>query len=369
MNAPPSKERVIEALHEVMDPELGRNLVDLGMVRDVLVEGARVRLTLALTITACPLKAHLSESARAAIAALPGVEEVQVETMPMTDEERLRMFGRAFSPQPQANRIRSVVAVMSGKGGVGKSMVTAVLATELRRRGRRVGILDADVTGPSIPHLFGIDSRAMAGPGGILPARSRLDIAIMSANLLLPDEDTAVIWRGPMIVRAIRQFWTDVLWGELDLLLVDLPPGTSDAALTVMQNLPLSGLVLVTTPQSLAAIVVRKGLHMAQQLGLPVLGVVENMGHFLCPDCGRRHELFGPGRAEELARQAGAPLLARLPLDPAISRLADEGRIEEYSSEASGAMAQAFGEAVAAEAEARKASAEAASAAAQLVPS
>lgn len=280
------------------------------------------------------------------------------------------MFGRAFSPEPQPNRIGSVVAVMSGKGGVGKSMVTAVLATELRRRGQRLGILDADVTGSSIPHLFGIDSRAMAEPGGrMLPARSRLDIAIMSANLLLPGEDTAVIWRGPMIARAIHQFWTDVRWGELDFLLVDMPPGTSDAALTVMQSLPLSGLLLVTTPQDLAGIVVRKGLHMAQQLGVPVLGVVENMSYFLCPDTGRRHELYGPSRAEDLARLAEAPLLARLPFDPVISRLADEGRIAEYSSEASATMAQGLVDAMAAGTAARKATSEAASAVARLVPS
>lgn len=337
-----TKETVVEALRQVMDPELGRDLVDLGMIRDVQVGKGRLQVTLALTTMACPLRNRLAEDARAAVATLPGVEEVQVELAEMTAEERARAFSRPPSPTQQFNRIQRVVAVMSGKGGVGKSLVTALLAAELARQGHQVGILDADVTGPSIPRLFGLRRQPMGSPLGIVPARSRLGIQVMSINLLLPEEDTAVIWRGPIISSVIQEFWTDVLWGTLDYLLVDLPPGTSDAALTVMQSLPLNGVILVTTPQDLAAMVVRKGLHMARQMGVPVLGVVENMSYFVCPDTGHRHEIFGPGHAEDLAHRAGAPLLARLPIDPEIARLCDTGRIEEYVSEATVALAPVF---------------------------
>lgn len=339
MNAAPTREQVVEALRHVMDPELGRSLVDLGMVRDVRVEDGGVQLTLAVTTMACPLKDHLATTARAAIAALPGVREVQIETVQMTEQERLRIL--SGTSEPESNQIQRVVAVSSGKAGAGTSTVTALLAAELARRGRRVGILDADVTGPSIPDLFGLESRSMAGQAGMQPVRSRLGIKVISTNLLMPAEDSAVDWRGPLVARAIRRFWSDVRCWPLDNLLVDLPPGTSDAALTVMESLPLSGLVLVTTPQDSVARVARKSLRMVQQLGVPALGVVENMSHFVCPDTEHRHELFGPGHGEELARLADAPLLARLPLDPAISRLSDEGRIEEYASEATGVMAQA----------------------------
>jgi Mrp family chromosome partitioning ATPase len=232
------------------------------------------------------------------------------------------------------NRIDHVIAVLSGKGGVGKSIVSSLLAVTLQRQGYRTGILDADITGPSIPKMFFPDGvRLKDDPNGIPPAESRTGIKVMSINLVLGSEDQAVIWRGPLIGRAIQQFWSDVLWGELDYLIVDLPPGTSDASLTVMQMMPLSGVALVTAPQALAGLVVRKASQMAQLLQAPLLGLIENMSYFVCPDTGRRYDVFGASHAEELAQALHVPLLARLPINPDIARLCDAGRIEDYPAE------------------------------------
>ncbi|MGC8878131.1 MAG: Mrp/NBP35 family ATP-binding protein [Anaerolineae bacterium] len=232
------------------------------------------------------------------------------------------------------NRIDHVVAVLSGKGGVGKSIVSSLLAVSLRRKGHRVGILDADITGPSIPKMFLSQAIQLGSdPLGIPPAVSRTGIKLMSINLLLRNESDAVIWRGPLIGRAIQQFWADVVWGELDYLIVDLPPGTSDASLTVMQFLPLSGALLVTAPQGLAGMVVHKAAQMAEMLHVPLLGLVENMSYFVCPDNGKAYEVFGPSHAEELAHTLGIPFLGRLPIKPELTLLSDTGRIEEYPAE------------------------------------
>lgn len=229
--------------------------------------------------------------------------------------------------------IRSVIAVMSGKGGVGKSLVAGLLAVGLKRRGMRVGVLDGDITGPSIPRMFGVREKPGVVPGTQLlePPRSRGGIPIMSMNLILPSEEEAVIWRGPMVSGAIRQFFSDVRWGELDQLIVDLPPGTSDAPLTVMQALPVSGVILVTTPQALATMVVTKAVRLVKQLGGDIVGVVENMAYVTAPG-GERIEVFGPSQGLKLVIAANAPLLARIPIDPEISRLADAGGIEEYEA-------------------------------------
>jgi hydrogenase maturation protease len=235
---------------------------------------------------------------------------------------------------------------MSGKGGVGKSLVTALLAIALTRQGYQVGILDADITGPSVPKMFGLKALPSGSEGGILPVETRSGIEVMSINLLLPHEDDAVIWRGPLLSKAITQFWQDVVWGKLDYLLVDLPPGTADVPLTVMQSLPLSGVVIVSTPQDLAAMVVRKAVHMAEKLSIPVLGVVENMSYFLIPETGKRIELFGRSKGEEMAREAEAPLLGQLPVDPALAALCDDGDIERYNSEAFIALSAAFTQAM-----------------------
>jgi Mrp family chromosome partitioning ATPase len=255
----------------------------------------------------------------------------------MTADERQEALAKARpateSVPPLAakmNKVSHVVAVMSGKGGVGKSLVSSLLAVALRREGQSVGVLDADITGPSIPKMFGLSGHPAASPLGVLPLDSSLGIKIMSINLLLPSEDDAVIWRGPLISGAIRQFWQEVVWGELDTLVVDLPPGTSDASLTVMQSLPLSGVVLVTSPQDLAGMVVRKAAKMAEHLSIPILGLVENMSYFVAPDTGQRYEIFGPSHAQHTASQLGIPLLGRLPLDRQIAELSDAGRIEDY---------------------------------------
>lgn len=225
--------------------------------------------------------------------------------------------------------IKKVVAVSSGKGGVGKSSVTAMLAVMMARRGYKVGILDADITGPSIPKAFGITRKARGSELGILPEEGHMNIKIMSINLLLEDENQPVVWRGPVVAGAVKQFWTDVVWGELDVLFIDMPPGTGDIPLTVYQSIALDGNVIVTTPQSLVQMVVSKAQKMAGMLGVPILGFVENMSSVKCPDCGKIIPLFGDGKAlDKAAEELGVPVLARLPMDAQIAALCDAGEIE-----------------------------------------
>lgn len=232
----------------------------------------------------------------------------------------------------ELNNIKHVIAVMSGKGGVGKSTLTALLAAALNKKGYKVGILDADITGPSIPKLFGLHGAPDATEFGILPKKSEKGIEIMSINLLLPTEDEPVIWRGPIISGAIKQFWEEVVWGDLDYLLVDLPPGTGDAPLTVMQSLPLAGVVIVTSPQELAHMVVRKAVKMAGKMNIPLLGLVENMSYIVCPDCGKKLYPYGEGKASLMAMELDIPLLGVLPIEPSLSSYGDEGKIEESTS-------------------------------------
>jgi Mrp family chromosome partitioning ATPase len=330
---------VRKALEGVMDPELHKSLVELGMVREVQIKEGRVGITLALTTLGCPLRGQIVNDVRQAVGAVEGVSAVEVELAEMNDEEK-RQIGIGVPQQEKGtvedlNDIRHVVAVMSGKGGVGKSLVSGLLAVALRRQGHRVGILDADITGPSIPKMFFSNgARVGTSPVGPTPPESKSGIKVMSVNLLLEQEDMAVIWRGPLVSGAIKQFWGDIFWGTLDYLVVDLPPGTSDASLTVMQSLPMSGILLVSSPQDLAGMVVRKAANMARQMNTPILGLIENMSYFQCPETGKRHEIFGPSHAEETASHIGVPLLGRLPIDPEIARLCDEGRIEDYPAEA-----------------------------------
>ncbi|MGI6553345.1 MAG: Mrp/NBP35 family ATP-binding protein [Bacillota bacterium] len=235
-------------------------------------------------------------------------------------------------PQSSFNNVRHVLAVLSGKGGVGKSSLTGLLAIGLAKEGYRVGILDADITGPSIPKIFGLTARPKQNEHGLLPVETTLGIKVMSLNLLLPEETEPVIWRGPLISSAIKQFWTEVVWGDLDYLVVDLPPGTGDATLTVMQSLPIDGIVMVSSPQELAVMIVTKALRMSEKMGVPLLGLVENMSYALCPHCGEQIRLFGPSKVEETAAQTGLDLLAVLPLDPQLAELCDAGKIEEYGA-------------------------------------
>ncbi|MGI9860128.1 Mrp/NBP35 family ATP-binding protein [Moorella naiadis] len=233
-------------------------------------------------------------------------------------------------PPHELTHIKHVIGVMSGKGGVGKSSVTALLALALKEEGYRVGILDADITGPSIPRIFGLHRPPEGTANGMIAPESAGGTRIMSLNLLLPHEDDPVIWRGPLIGGAVKQFWTDVIWGDLDYLLVDLPPGTGDAPLTVLQSLPLDGLIIVSSPQELAHMVVRKAVKMATIMNVKILGLLENMSFARCPECGREIYIFGPSRAEAAAAEASIPLLGTLPLDPELTALSDNGRVEEY---------------------------------------
>ena len=227
-------------------------------------------------------------------------------------------------------RVGKVYGVVSGKGGVGKSMVTSQLAVTMQRRGCRTAVLDADITGPSIPKAFGVHGRAVGTEDAIVPVQTRTGIQLMSVNLLLDNETDPVIWRGPVIGGVVQQFWSDVLWQDVDYMFVDMPPGTGDVALNVFQSLPVDGVIIVTSPQELVSMVVEKAVKMAQMMNIPVLGLVENMSYLPCPDCGKKIYLFGEGKTEEAAKEYHIPLLAKMPIDPALAKLTDDGCIEQF---------------------------------------
>jgi len=233
----------------------------------------------------------------------------------------------------ELNTIKRVIGVVSGKGGVGKSLVTAMLSVLINRKGYNTGILDADITGPSIPKMFGLTQKAQGNELGIFPEKTHNDIRIMSINLLLPQDDAPVIWRGPMLANAVKQFWKDVIWGDLDFLFIDLPPGTGDVPLTVFQSIPLDGIVIVTSPQELVSMIVKKAYNMAHQMNIPVLGVVENMSYVKCPDCGKEIKIFGESNLQETAKELGLNILGRIPIDPAMASLADKGEFERFGND------------------------------------
>ena len=243
-----------------------------------------------------------------------------------------REGGSPFQIKPLRDgcRVSKVYGVVSGKGGVGKSMVTSQLAVAMRREGYNVAVLDADITGPSIPKAFGVHGRAIGTEDAILPVESRTGIQLMSVNLLLENETDPVIWRGPVIGGVVQQFWGDVLWQDVDYMFVDMPPGTGDVALNVFQSLPVDGVIIVASPQELVTMVVEKAVKMAQMMNIPIVGLVENMSYVQCPDCGKKLYLFGEGKTEEAAARYGVPLLAKMPIDPALAKLADQGAIEEF---------------------------------------
>lgn len=240
---------------------------------------------------------------------------------------------KSFIEQPhEKSHIKKVVGVVSGKGGVGKSLVTSLLAIALQRKGYRVGILDADITGPSIPKAFGIHEGVEGDEEGLIPAKTKSGMQVISLNLLLPDETSPVVWRGPVIAGTVKQFYTDVIWDNLDYLLVDCPPGTGDVPLTVFQSFRLDGVVIVSSPQELVSMIVSKAANMADLMKIPVLGLVENMSFVRCPDCGRELKVFGESHIDEVAEKFGYPVLAKLPIDPDIAALVDAGRIENIES-------------------------------------
>ncbi len=315
----PTKEQVNKSLEAVLVPAAKRSILGLNLVREITVADGKVNITLASTGLIPGAQDWIKTKATEAVEKLPEVKEVAVEYSDVKAKD--------------LNKIDHILAVMSGKGGVGKSLVSSLVAIALKRKGFEVGILDADITGPSIPRMFGLKGTPSGNENGLLPVLTKSGIEVMSINLLLPSEDDAVIWRGPLIGRAITQFWEEVLWGKLDYLIVDLPPGTADAPLTVLQTLPISGIIIVFTPQDLTAMVVRKAVNMARQMGKPILGVVENMSYLYVPEIDKKIEIFGKSRGEEMSLAAGAPLLGQLPIDPQLARLCDEGNIEAYDAE------------------------------------
>ena len=235
------------------------------------------------------------------------------------------------APLNELSSVKKVIAVMSGKGGVGKSLVTASLACAMKAMGKKVGVLDADITGPSIPQAFGVHTKAEGSEMGIYPVSSKGGVEIMSLNLLTEHETDPVVWRGPVIAGVVKQFWTDVIWGDLDYLFVDMPPGTGDVPLTVFQSLPVDGIVVVTSPQDLVSMIVTKAVKMAAMMEVPVVGLVENYSYYKCPDCGKEHAIFGESKLEETAKEMGIPVLARLPIDPGLAAACDAGTIEDYA--------------------------------------
>ena len=245
-----------------------------------------------------------------------------------------RQSHESFIEKPNAmSSIKKVIGVVSGKGGVGKSMVTSMLATLLRRKDYGVGVLDADITGPSIPKVFGLHERATANDFGILPVPTKTGIQVMSLNLLLDDETTPVVWRGPIIAGTVKQFWTDVIWDDVDFMFVDMPPGTGDVPLTVFQSIPLDGIIVVASPQELVSMIVEKAVRMAESMNVPILGLIENMSYVVCPDCGRKIEIFGKSHIEEIAGRFNLTVLAHLPFTPAIAAAADKGAIELFEGD------------------------------------
>lgn len=333
-----TEQQVLNALSQVQEPELGGDLVSRRMIKDVKVNGASVSFTIELTTPACPLKDQIRAEATAAVAAVPGVEEVLLEFSANTRQHA------GLPEQAPIPGVSNVLAVAAGKGGVGKSTVAVNLAVALAQEGASVGLLDADVFGPSLPLMLGVHGQPQAvqdeqGKAVILPLEGH-GIKLMSVGFMI-DENQPVIWRGPMASQLLRQFLYEVAWAPLDYLIVDMPPGTSDIALTLVQSLPLTGSLMVTTPQAVATTDVIKAMEMFKKVNVPLLGIVENMAYFIAPDTGTRYDIFGSGGAERLSAQLGVPLLGQIPLGIAVRAGGDNGS-PAVSNEAPDAYATVF---------------------------
>ncbi len=312
-----TEQAIREALKTIIVPAADRSLVSLNLINKITVTEDTAEITLANAALSPELQEYLTDGVRAALS------KFKIKNVNVTYTE---------AKPADLNHVSHIIAVMSGKGGVGKSAVSALLAIALQRAGNSVAILDADITGSSIPKMFGLKNHPLGSETGIIPVASESGIDIISMNLLLPEQDSAVIWRAPLLSRAIQQFWGEVLWGNLDYMVIDLPPGTGDAPLTVMQSIPIDGVVIVSTPQGLVEMIVKKAVNMAQKMEKPILGIVENMCYFYVPELKKKYELFGKSKGEALAKMTQAPLLAQLPIDPELARLSDEGKIESYQS-------------------------------------
>ncbi|HEV8243885.1 MAG TPA: Mrp/NBP35 family ATP-binding protein, partial [Nitrospirales bacterium] len=312
-----TEQAVIDALRTVMEPELHKDLITLNMVKDVKIDGGAVKFTVVLTTPACPLKTVIKESCDKAVGALPGVTAVEVDFTANVQQ------GRSQVKENLIPTVKNTIAVSSGKGGVGKTTVAVNLAVGLALQGAKVGLMDADVYGPNVPMMMGVERPPEQRDGKLAPAESH-GVKMISMGFFVP-EDTPLTWRGPMIHTAIQQFLRDVIWGDLDYLVVDLPPGTGDAQLSIAQLVPLTGAVIVTTPQEVALHDSRKGLVMFQKVNVPLLGIVENMSYYVCGKCGERTEIFSYGGGERAAEKLGIPFLGRVPIDPAIRAGGDMG--------------------------------------------
>ncbi len=314
----PTTEQVLDVLRTVQDPDLHKDIVTLGFVKDVTIDGGAVRFTVELTTPACPVKDQMKAEAEQKVMGLPGVTSAQAN---MTADVRARGgFGRQAVPG-----IRNIIAVGAGKGGVGKSTTAVNLALALRETGARVGLMDTDVYGPNVPQMLGIHAQPEVSEDKKMIPPEGHGLKAISMGMLVPP-DQPVIWRGPMLHGAVQQFMRDVAWGELDYLVVDLPPGTGDVALSMAQSVPMAGAVLVTTPQDVSVSDVRKAVGMFRQLNIPVLGVMENMSGFVCGHCGERTEIFGEGGGERLAKDMGIPFLGSVPIDSRVRSGGDEGK-------------------------------------------
>ena len=322
--------QVREALRSVLDPEIGRPIEDIGMLEGIDVDGSLVRVQVLITIEGCPLKDRITNDVTNAVMPLEGVERVDVGLSPMSEQQRSELVGKlrgATAPQAQktffTNSDTTVIAVASGKGGVGKSSVTVNLACAMAAEGHRVGILDADVWGFSVPRMMGVTGKPVGFNDMILPLEA-YGVRIISMGFFVPEE-TPVIWRGPMLHKAIEQFLGDVYWGDLDVLLLDLPPGTGDVAISLAQALPGAQMLVVTTPQEAARKVAERAGKMAERTNLRPIGVIENMSWFVCPHCGERTSIFGDGGGQEAADTLSVPLFGQVPIEPALREGGDSG--------------------------------------------
>src|SRR4030065_614665 len=313
-----TEEKVFDALRSVMDPDLNRDVVSLGFIKEIKIDGGKVSFKLELTTPACPLKAQLKAASEEAVKGISGVSGVDVDVTSRVTTHRVEEKGEILPG------VKNIVAISSGKGGVGKSTVSVNLAVALAKTGARVGLLDTDIYGPSIPIMMGVTEKPEIRGEKLIPIE-KYGVSLMSIGFMIP-EDTPLIWRGPMVMKAVDQLLTDVEWGELDYLLMDLPPGTGDVQLTLSQKVPLTGAVIVTTPQDVALLDVVRGISMFRKLNVPILGVVENMSVFSCPHCGGRSDIFSHGGGKTASEKLDVPFLGEVPIDLKIREGGDAGR-------------------------------------------